>query len=193
MLVDDEPARAAILERALTDAGFLVVGRLTPDDNLVERARELAPDVTIADIASPSRDTLEDMGMVSRDNPHPIVMFTGQDDPETMVTAMRNGVSAYIVDGLEPGRLKSIIDVAAARFREFHALRLELENARCELEDRKVLDRAKGLLMEHRGLTENEAHKAIRKMAMDRGQRIAEVAKSVIELMELVSPFPPES
>ena len=187
MLVDDEPGRAALLEQALIDAGFVVLARLSPAENLVERVSELQPDVTIIDIESPSRDTLEDMATLNRDNPHPIVMFTAEDNIDTMRIAMRNGVSAYIVDGLEVSRVKSIVDVAIARFREFHALKTELERARCELEDRKLLDRAKGLLMAHRGLSEPEAYNAIRKLAMDRSQRMVDVARNIIEIMEFVS------
>lgn len=187
MLVDDEPARAAMLERALADSGFVVVGRLGPDDNLIERVADIQPDVTIVDLDSPSRDTLEDMATLNRDNPHPIVMFTAENDMNTMRAAMKNGVSAYIVDGLDVGRVRSIVDVAIARFREFHALRAELDQARCELEDRKLLDRAKGLLMANRQMTEDQAYSALRKMAMDRGQRIVDVARNVIEIMELMS------
>ncbi len=187
MLVDDEPARAALLERALTDTGFRVLGRIDPEEDLVAVVSRVQPDVTIVALDSPSRDTLEDMASLSRDNPHPIVMFTAENDVETMRAAMRNGVSAYIVDGLEPGRVRSIVDVAVARFREFQALREELDIARCELEDRRVLERAKRLLMAHRDMTEKQAYEALRKMSMDRSQRIVDVARNVIEIMQLVS------
>ncbi len=186
MLVDDQPARAALLEQALRDHGYTVLARLATADGLAAEVKRCAPSVIIIDIDSPDRDTLEHMASLHRDNPHPVVMFAGEDDAASIEKAMRAGVSAYVVDGLQTTRVKSIIDVAIARFREYQALRQELEQTRTQLEDRKLLDRAKGLLMKHRNVNEAQAYQAMRKMAMDRSQRITEVARNVIAVMELL-------
>ncbi|KZZ45810.1 ANTAR domain-containing response regulator [Bacterioplanoides sp.] len=187
MLVDDQPARAALLEQALTDAGCSVIARLSSAQGLMKRVEEHQPDVIIIDIESPDRDMLEHMSVLNQHNPKPVIMFSDEDDTSTIEKAMRAGVSAYVVDGLNPGRLKSIMDVAVARFREFQALRSELEKTRNQLADRRLLDEAKSLLMKQKGMSEEEAYHAIRKMAMDRGQRMVDVAKNIISVMDLLS------
>ena len=187
MLVDDQPARAALLEQALLDHDYKVIARLSSAAGLAEQVARLAPDVIIIDIESPDRDTLEHMASLHRDNPRPVVMFAEEgDDTGSIERAMRAGVSAYIVDGLNPARVKTIVDVAVARFREFQALRRELEETRSQLADRKQIDRAKGLLMKQRGLDEQQAYHAMRKMAMDRGQKLAEVASNIIAVLEML-------
>jgi response regulator NasT len=186
MLVDDQPARAALLEQALLDHDYKVIARLSSADGLAEQVARLEPDVIIIDIESPDRDTLEHMASLHRDNPRPVVMFAEEGDTSAIERAMRAGVSAYVVDGLNPARVKTIVDVAIARFREFQALRRELEETRTQLADRKQIDRAKGLLMKQRGLDEQQAYNAMRKMAMDRGQRLAEVASNIIAVFDLL-------
>lgn len=186
MLVDDIAGRAAILEQALTDAGHKVVARLTSAQRLSARVLEFQPDIVIIDLDSPDRDTLENMSILSRDNPKPIIMFAQQDDSNTIAEAVKAGVSAYIVDGLSAKRVKPIIDVAIARFREFQALRNELEHTRSRLEDRKIIDKAKGLLMKQRDFSEDEAYHALRKMAMERNRKIVEVARNVVDVFEVL-------
>jgi len=186
MLVDDQPARAALLEQALRDHQFSVIARLSSAAGLAEQVEKLQPDIIIIDIESPDRDTLENMAILHRDNPRPVVMFAEEGDSGTIERAVRAGVSAYVVDGLNPSRVKPIVDVAIARFREFQALRQELQETRSQLADRKQIDRAKGLLMKQRGLDEQEAYAAMRKMAMDRGQKIGEVANNIIAVLELL-------
>lgn len=186
MLVDDQPARAALLEQALTDHNFTVIARLSSAAGLAEQVAALQPDVIVIDLDSPDRDTLEHMALVHRNNPRPVVMFTDEGDTDTIERAVRAGVSAYVVDGLNPARVKPIVDVAIARFREYHALRRELEETRTQLADRKTIERAKGFLMKHRGMSEPEAYAAMRKMAMDRGQRLPEVAANIIAVFELL-------
>jgi response regulator NasT len=185
MLVDDQPARAAILEQALTDAGCTVVARLSSAQGLMKRVEEHQPDAIIIDIESPDRDMLEHMSVLNQHNPKPVIMFSDEDDSSTIEKAIRAGVSAYVVDGLNPKRVKSIMDVAIARFREFQALRGELEKTKHQLADRKLLDEAKALLMKHKKLNEEEAYHAMRRMAMDRGQRMVDVAKNIISVMNL--------
>lgn len=184
LIIDSSPERAAMLEQALRDSNYAVVGRFSSSAGLHARVAELNPDIIIIDIESPDRDTLENMRHVTRDNPKPIVIFAEQGDTEIIQSAIRAGVSAYVVDGLSRKRVKPVMDVAIARFREFQALQNELAEVKNRLSDRKHIDRAKGLLIEKYRMTEEEAYGALRKMAMNRNQRIAEVALNVIAMME---------
>ncbi len=187
MVVDDQPPRAAILEQALNDAGCEVISRLTSAQGLLKQVEDYQPDVIIIDIESPDRDVLEHMSVLNQHNPKPVIMFSDEDDSDTIEKAIRAGVSAYVVDGLNPSRLKTIMDVAVARFREYQALRQELEKTRNQLADRKTIDEAKSLLIKHKQLSEEEAYHAIRKMAMDKGQRMVDVARNIISVMKLLS------
>lgn len=187
LIIDSSPERATILEQALSDSSYAVVGRFTSSDNLTARVTELKPDIIIIDIESPDRDTLENMRHITRDNPKPIVIFAEQGDSEIIQSAIRAGVSAYVVDGLSKNRVKPVIDVAIARFREFQALQNELTETKNKLADRKFIDKAKGMLIEKYRMSEEEAYGALRKMAMNRNQRIAEVARNVIAMMEMLS------
>jgi two-component system, response regulator / RNA-binding antiterminator len=187
LIIDNSLERAAILEQALGDANYMVVGRLTSSAGLPARVIELQPDIIIIDIESPDRDTLENMRHVTRDNPKPIVMFAEQGDTEMIQKVIRAGVSAYVVDGLSKSRIKPVVDVAIARFREFQALQNELAEVKNKLADRKFIDRAKGLLIEKYKMSEDEAYSALRKMAMNRNLRIVEVARNVISMMETLA------
>ena len=187
MLVDDDEERAALLEQALAQAGYRVAARVVADANLSARVRELQPDVVIIDTDSPDRDTLEHMCCLSREESRPVVMFTHDGDPEKIRAAMRAGVSAYVVGGLSSERIRPIIEVAMARFQEFHALRQELERANTALVERKVVERAKGIVMKQRGCSEDEAYRALRKMAMDRGKRLADVAETLAVAEDLLA------
>lgn len=175
-----------MLSQALTDAGYQLIVRVAAGMDLMSEVRAVQPDVVVIDVDSPDRDILEHMCCVARDLPHPVVMFTHDDDAETMRTAIRAGVSAYVVGGLASERVKPIVDVAILRFAEHQALRLELVQTRNTLSGRKVVERAKGILMRQRGCDEEQAYQALRKMAMDRNHRLAEVAQSVIDAAELL-------
>lgn len=186
MLVDDERDRIVALERALTAAGHQVVGHCRDTDNLIEVVDDLQPDIVLIDVDSPSRDTLESLGQISRDRPRPIVLFAENSGSETIRRAMRAGVSAYVVDGLSETRLQPVIEVAIARFQEFQGLKQELASTRLKLADRRDIERAKGLLMQRKGMDEGKAHETLRKMAMDRNVRLGEVARSLIAAAELL-------
>ncbi|CDH46400.1 ANTAR domain-containing response regulator [Candidatus Contendibacter odensensis] len=186
MLIDAHPGRSAILEQALSDAGYHITVRTARTDQLLQQVRETQPDVILIDIELPDRDTLEQLRDVGQNQPRPIVMFAERSDPETTAAALRAGVSAYVVDDLNPRRLQPIMEVAIARFREYQALRRELEETRNRLAERKVIEKAKGLLMAQRNLSEEEAYQALRKLAMDRNQRIGEVARTVTSLLEML-------
>ncbi|WP_104205277.1 ANTAR domain-containing response regulator [Billgrantia saliphila] len=184
LLVDDEMVRAAMVEEALVAEGHCVICRLSSPSSLNQMVERHQPDVVIIDMESPDRDTLESMALLSRENPRPVVFFAGQHDSDTLQAALKAGVSAYVVDGLVPGRVESIIEVAIARFDAFQSMRRELDKARSQLAERKNIERAKGLLMKHQNCDEEQAYRMLRKLAMDRGQRIGTVADSVIDILE---------
>jgi response regulator NasT len=184
--VDDDGDRMSLLDAALSAAGHEVVGRLLDTDDILGAVDTLQPDIVLLDVDSPTRDTLESLGQISRDRPRPIVLFAQKSDSETIRRAMRAGVSAYVVDGMNPNRLQPVIEVAIARFQEFQGMRRELENAKLKLADRRDVEKAKGLLMKRKGVDENVAYELLRKMAMDRNIRLGEVARSLIAAAELL-------
>jgi response regulator NasT len=186
VLVDDKPERSDELARALVDEGYEVAGRLGGRDDLRARIADLAPDVVIVDMQSPDRDVLEDMQRIHEEQPRPILMFVDESDSESIQAAVRAGVSAYVVDGLKSRSVRPIVEVAIARFREFQALRSELEAARASLADRKLIERAKGILMSRHRLSEDDAYHRLRRVAMERNMKLAEVARHVVELAELL-------
>jgi len=187
LVVDESPERAELLREGLERAGHEVTATLSSPLALLKTIDELAPDVIVIDMDSPSRDVLEHLVFVSRHTPRPVVMFSQDDAPETIRAATRAGVSAYVVDGLDRNRIKSIIDAAVARFEDFQALRMQLAEAELKLSERKVVERAKGLLMKSRGLDEEAAYLALRKMAMDRKLKLVEVAQRVIDAADLLA------
>lgn len=187
LLVDDDPERAAIVEPALRAAGYEVVTVVDTAAEMLAQVRARRPDVIIIDRDSPDRDTLEHVCMITRDNPRPIVMFTQDKDRTLMREALEAGVSAYVVDGLSVERVRPIVEVALARFEQWQALRRELDQAQTNLAERKVIERAKGIVMKQRRCTEDEAYAMLRKLAMDRNQRLAHVAESVITMAELLT------
>lgn len=186
LLVDETFERAAMLKHALQEAGYHIAAHVSASADLPGLVSELKPDVIILDTESPDRDTLEHLCIISRDQPRPIVMFTHDDDSEKIRAAIRAGVSAYVVNGLQSERLRPIMDVAMARFNEFQAMRNELEKAETQLAGRKDLDRAKGILMKQRGWSEEEAYQAMRKMAMDKGIKLAELSRQIIAMADLL-------
>jgi response regulator NasT len=187
LLVDDDPERAAIVEPALRAAGYEVVTVVDTATEMLAQVRAMKPDVIIIDRDSPDRDTLEHVCMITRDDPRPIVMFTQDKDRTLMREALEAGVSAYVVDGLSVERVRPIVEVALARFEQWQALRRELDQAQTNLAERKVIERAKGIVMKQRRCTEDEAYVLLRKLAMDRNQRLAHVAESVITMAELLT------
>ena len=186
MIVDEKPERAALLEDALHSSGYDVVARVAANEDLQVRIVESQPDVIVIDVDSPDRDTLEHMCCIGHASQRPVVMFTHDDDKEKIRIAMRAGVSAYIVNGLSNERIKPIIEVAVARFQEYQALRDDLAKANNALAERKVIERAKGLIMQHRHCTEQEAYQALRKLAMTGNRRLVEVAENVLSAAQLL-------
>lgn len=187
LIVDEDPGRSAILEQALSDGGCTVIAKLNSGEHLVNQVEQYQPDVIIIDLDSPDRDTLENMYHINQSQPRPIVMFVEDDDGDSVDRVIAAGVSAYVVDGLSPKRVRPIVDLAVARFREYQALRDELARTKDSLEERKLIERAKGMLMESQEMSEKEAHQALRKLAMDQGKKLGEAARSVIAVMELIN------
>jgi response regulator NasT len=185
LVIDEDPARAALLEGALVEAGYTHVVTLRTTANLHQRIVALEPDVVIIDLQNPDRDTLENMFQVTRSVKKPIAMFVDQSDGETIRRAVEAGVSAYVVDGLKKDRVKPIVDVAVTRFESFSKLVTERDEARTALAERKRTDKAKGLLMQHRGISEEEAYTLMRKAAMQQSKKIAEIADSIIIAFEM--------
>jgi two-component system, response regulator / RNA-binding antiterminator len=185
-LIDDNPLRAAIVEEGLREAGHGNIQRLAASPALLRDISALDPDVVIIDLGNPSRDSLEQMFQISRHVPRPIAMFVDTSDSSTIEAAVEAGVSTYIVDGLKKERIKAILDMSISRFRAFGKLKAELAQARSELEERKTIDRAKGILMLRRSIPEAEAYALMRKTAMNESRRIADVAQSIITASELL-------
>ncbi|WP_341701894.1 ANTAR domain-containing protein [Ferrovibrio sp.] len=186
LLVDENPERAGLLSDALRAEGYDPIANLAPIDLSARRVQEIGPDVIIVDMESPSRDMIDSMRQINADQPRPVVMFVDQSDEGMIEQAMQAGVSAYVIDGLNAKRVKPVLDVAIARFREFQALRDELKKTKATLAERKLIDRAKGLLMRERSLTEDEAYAALRKLAMDRQQRLVDVAEALIAFADVL-------
>ncbi|WP_045224104.1 ANTAR domain-containing response regulator [Methyloterricola oryzae] len=187
MLVDKDPARGALLAEALAQAGHTVIAQIRDDSHLAAEVSKHQPDVIVIDMEAPGRDTLEQMREIGRDQPKPIILFSDQRDPDYIRQAVQAGVSAYVVDGLSRERIMPIVEVAVARFREFQALKRELDDTKNQLADRKVIDKAKGLLMQKKGMSENEAYQFLRKTAMSRNARLGEVARMLVSLEDLLT------
>ncbi|OFZ90575.1 MAG: histidine kinase [Betaproteobacteria bacterium RBG_16_66_20] len=186
LIVDESEERAAVLREGLVMAGHEVAASLASPLELLRAVEDLQPDVIVIDTESPTRDVLEHVVIVSQSSPRPIVMFATDRGGETIREAVRAGVSAYVVDGLDAARVKPIVEVACARFEEFQRLKTELAEANLKLSERKLVERAKGLLMRSRGLSEEDAYQALRKLAMSKKLRLGDVAQRVLETAELL-------
>ena len=188
LLIDDGADHVNLIRDELSRQGHLVVGVLDSALLIHDCVLRLQPDVVIVDSESPSRDTLEHLGAISASSPRPVVVFSEDPAHEPMQQALKAGVSAYVIDGLNPQRLLPVLQVAIARFEQDRLLRGQLEMAQSQLSERKVVERAKGILMGELGLSEEQAFGHLRKMAMDRGQRMAQVAERVVEARDLLRP-----
>ena len=183
LLVDDDPDRAASVRTALIDNGFDVVSQLANPLELYNAVNKWAPDVVIVDTESPSRDTLEHLALIARDAPKPIVMFSSDGSNDAIRDAVHAGVSAYVVDGLAPSRLQPILRVAVERFSAEQRLKAELVQTKSALSERKLVDRAKGLIMKREGVDEEAAFRLLRKFAMDKGIRMGDASARMIEII----------
>jgi len=180
LLVDQNVTRASILEEGLREAGYGNVTVVRDMQNLLRRIVDLDPDVICIDLENPNRDVLEQMFHVSRVVRRPVAMFVDRSDSDMIRAAVEAGVGAYVVDGLKKERVQAVVDMAITRFKAFNDLREELDRARQALGERKVVERAKGILMKERGLSEEAAYTLLRKAAMTDNKRVVEIAQAVI-------------
>ena len=187
MIVDEVVERAEVLQQALAQAGYEVVAYMPSTFDLHRQVGAVKPDIVIIDTDSPDRDTLENLIVLSRDDPRPIVMFTHDGDSEKIRAATQAGVSAYVVDGMAAERIGPIIDAAVARFDQYYALKREFDEIEEQLADRKIIERAKGILMKSRGLSEDDAYRALRKRAMENNSRLVDVARQLVAVAGLLA------
>jgi response regulator NasT len=188
LVIDENRIRASIIEAGLREAGHTQVTVVHDIVGIARRIADINPDVIVIDLGNPNRDMLENMFQLSRAVKRPIAMFVDRSDQASIEAAIDAGVSAYVVDGLRKDRVKPILDMAISRFNAFARLSRELEEARSELEGRKVVERAKGILMKSRGFSEEEAYALLRKTAMNQNRKIADIAQSLVTAADLLGP-----
>jgi response regulator NasT len=192
LIIDENAVRAAILDEGLRVTnvaggdGAVEIHHIRDMANVLPRIAAVDPDVILIDLENPSRDTLEQMFQVSRLANRPIAMFVDKSDRETVQAAIDAGVSAYVVDGLRKERVKSILDVTISRFHAFDRLQSQLQQAKSALEDRKIIDQAKAILMQQRGCSEEDAYVLLRRTAMNQNRKIAELARSLVAAAALL-------
>lgn len=180
LIIDRNRLRASVIEDGLREAGHMEVQRVSDMTGLMRRVAEVDPDVIIMDLENPNRDMLEHALQVSRAAGRPVAMFVDSSDAGMTEAAMEAGVSAYVVGGLQKERVQPVIDLAISRFRALDRMRRELEDAKTQLAERKVIDRAKGILMRSRGFNEEEAWQMLRRTAMNQNRRVGQVAESLV-------------
>jgi response regulator NasT len=188
LVIDENRIRASIIEAGLRDAGYRQITLIHDMTGIARRIADVQPDVIVISLENPNRDMLENMFQLSRAVKRPIAMFVDRSDQASIEAAVDAGVSAYVVDGLKQERVKPILDMAISRFNAFSRMARELEEARGELESRKLIDRAKGILMKSRGLSEEQAYALMRKTAMNQNRKIADIAQSLITAAGLLAP-----
>lgn len=187
VVVEPDPDRAALIAEALGASGENEVHILAAESGLSRAIAMRNPDIVIVDLSSPSRDMLEELTLASSPMERPVALFVDRSDDGLTRAAIEAGVSAYVVDGMRPDRIRPIIDAAIVRFQMFQQMRTELEATKRALEERKIIDRAKGILMKARGLDEDAAYALLRRTAMDQGKRVAEVAEALVSTAGLLS------
>lgn len=186
LLLDIDLERQLALERGLVDSGYALVEKLIDASLLLKRVRFHQPDILVVGIDAPDAVVLEQLRLIHDSCPVPVVMFAEKEAPKLIKTIVKAGVNGFVVNDIQAHRIRPIIDIATARFQEAQDLRRELEATKTQLEGRKLIDRAKGLLMSHRDLSEDEAYRALRKMAMDKGKPLADVAETLIDVLTLL-------
>lgn len=187
LVVEADPDRASQIIEALTEAGWNDVHALAQVSGLDRAITRISPDIVLIDVGNPDRDTLEHLSLASNPKARAVAMFVDQTDDELTRAALNAGVSAYVVDGLTMPRIKAVLETAMARFQMMRQMQSELTAAKRALQDRKTIDRAKGILMQQRGLSEEDAYGLIRKAAMDQGRKVIDVAQALVTAADLLS------
>jgi len=188
LLIEEQPKARSMLKKALLDFGYVVVKHTSFNNNIIKLIDSCNPNLLVLATDLPSDTVLKELAEINQLLPLPIVIFAENDSPNVIKNAIKSGVSAYVVNEILPQRLQSIISVANERFKAIQSLRNELKQAKTQLESRKYIERAKGLIMEQKQISENEAYSSLRKMAMDQGCSLAAVAKNIIDVCQLLSP-----
>ena len=186
LLIDENHQRAESLSLALNNSRYKISHLANSELSLLKQVDEIQPDIIVIDIESPNHDILDSLSTISHFNPKPVVMFSGEKDTDTINQYIESGVSAYVVGDLQADRVKPILNAAVARFREFHKLKVELSDTKQQLASRNLIDQAKRLLMKKKNLSEDDAFKAMRKTAMDTGQKLDDVAKTLISFFNTI-------
>ena len=188
LLIGDGARHVDLIRDELKRQGHEVVGVVNSATLIHDIVLRLQPDVVIVDSESPTRDTLENLAVLSSTTPRPVVVFSEDASQDPMRRALKAGVSAYVIDGLKPERLTPVLQVAIARFEQDHALRAQLAEVQNQVSDSKLIERAKAMLMLSSSMNEDQAHKHLRRLAMDRGQRMVDMAKQLIDAHDLLYP-----
>lgn len=186
LLIDEDRGRAALLKAALNHADCEIEFITNLNRDWCRQVQDSIADVILINMDSPDRDTLEYLTGLKQQQPKPVVMFANDDTRETIHAAVKAGVSAYVVDGLNPNRVKAVLEVAVARFNEYQAMREELQATKTQLAERKLIEKAKGLLMKHKGISEDQAYQTLRKLAMDKNKKIAEIAEQLLAMADVL-------
>lgn len=187
LLIDELKSRRSILNRALTDFGYQVKAQLVSCENLLEEVEYHQAQIIVIGTDIPTKETIAQLVLLHKSSPRPIILFSEKHTPQVVERSIKAGVTTFVVDDIQPQRLKSIVDVAYVRFKEYQSLREELDETKNQLAQRKIIEKAKGLLMEQKTLSEDDAYKALRKMAMDKGQTLGQVSKNLIDVWELLA------
>lgn len=174
------------MKTTLNECGYLEVFAMSAQGVILDEVRGVNPDIILVDVESPSRDTLEQLTLVRKEEPRPVVLFTQDQNVQSIHAAIESGVSAYLLDGISPERVRPAIEIAMATFKSFQKLRKELDQARTSLHEQKTINQAKAILMKKRQLNENDAYHFLRKLAMGRKQKISEVAHDIIALKDII-------
>lgn len=186
MLIDENRDRREALAASLRLAGYAVIEQDAMTVALLDALTVTAPDLIIIETESPDRDMLEHLCTLSRNQPRPVVMFADDDSEASIRQAIRSGVTSYVVEGIAPEHVRPVLQVAMARFDAEQALRRDLDIARTQLAERKLIERAKGVVMRRKGCSEDEAYALLRRLAMDRRAKLADVAHQLVEMAELL-------
>jgi len=185
MLIDDDSSSTAMLRESLNEAGFEVSGRVSCDDDILVGMNICKPDVLVIYMDSPDDYIFNQLVEINSQSPKPIVFFAEKGESEVIKKAVKAGVSAFIVDGLTARRLKPVIELAIERFKEMQSLYKELSESKTNLEERKIIERAKGIIMMRKNVSENDAYNSLRKLAMGQNKKLIDVATNVIEMSEI--------
>ncbi|MFD1215620.1 MULTISPECIES: ANTAR domain-containing response regulator [Microbulbifer] len=184
LLVDDQPERATMVAEQLTAAGYDLLAQLTSAEGLLFQVEKYRPDIVLIDIESPDRDILESLSVINQHNPTPVAMFSARGGAEFITSAVEAGVSAYMSEGMSPDRVAPAIEIAMAQFRSYQQLRLSLARTQKQLDERKIIERAKGLLMARKNISEQSAHQTLRTLAMNSNSTMQQVAEQVVEHLQ---------